>query len=101
MLAIEYALRNPTRVSHLVLMNPAPVSANGLAAVRKADLQRLGPAMDSQQAIVQSAAYQAGDPEAVASRYRIHFQPSLKRPADYERMMTRMRAGFVIPTNWD
>jgi proline iminopeptidase len=93
-LALEYALRNPTRVSHLVLMNPAPVSANELAAVRRAYLQRLGNAMDTQRAIVQSPAYQAGDPEAVAARYRIHFQPSLKRPADYERMMARMRAGF-------
>jgi pimeloyl-ACP methyl ester carboxylesterase len=40
-------------------------------------------------------AYQAGDPETVATRYRIHFQPSLKRPADYERMMARMRTGFI------
>lgn len=30
-LALEYALRHPTRVSHLILMNPAPVSASQLA----------------------------------------------------------------------
>jgi proline iminopeptidase len=94
-LAVEYALRNPTRVSHLILMNPAPVSVSDLADVRKAYLQRLGEAMDRQRAIMASAAYQAGDPEAVASRYRIHFQPSLKRAEDYERMMARMRAGFL------
>jgi len=93
-LAVEYALRNPSRVSQLILMNPAPVSANDLTAVRKAYLERLGQAMDRQRAIVASAAYQAGDPEAVASRYRIHFQPSLRRPEDYEKMMARMRAGF-------
>jgi len=94
-LAVEYALRNPTRVSHLILMNPAPVSVSDLAAVRKTYLERLGEAMDRQRAILASAAYQAGDPEAVATRYRIHFQPSLKRPEDYEKMMARMRAGFV------
>jgi proline iminopeptidase len=94
-LALEYALRNPTRVSHLILTNPAPVSVSDLAAVRKAYLERLGAAMDRQRAIVASAAYQAGEPEAVAARYRIHFLPSLKRPEDYERMMARMRAGFV------
>ena len=94
-LALEYALRNPTRVSHLILMNPAPVSASDLAAVRKAYLERLGAAMDRQRTIVASAAYQSGEPEAVAARYRIHFQPSLKRPGDYERMMARMKAGFV------
>jgi proline iminopeptidase len=94
-LALEYTLRNPKRVSHLILMNPAPVSVSDLASVRKAYLERLGDAMERQRAIVASAAYQAGDPEAVAGRYRIHFQPSLKRPEDYERMMARMRAGFV------
>lgn len=94
-LALEYALRNPTRVSHLILVNPAPVSASDLAAVRRIYLERLGAAMDRQRAIVASAAYQAGEPEAVAARYRIHFQPSLKRPEDYERMMARMKAGFI------
>ena len=94
-LALEYALRNPTRVSRLILMNPAPVSASDLAAVRTVYLERLGAAMDRQRAIMASAAYQSGEPEAVAARYRIHFQPSLKRRDDYERMMARMKAGFV------
>jgi proline iminopeptidase len=76
-------------------MNPAPVSVSDLAAARKAYLERLGEAMARQRAIMVSAAYQAGDPEAVAARYRIHFQPSLKHPEDYERMMERMRAGFL------
>jgi len=94
-LALEYALRNPTRVSQLVLMNPAPVSISDLASVRKAYVERLGAAMDRQRAIMASAAYQAGEPETVAARYRIHFQPSLKRAEDYEKMMARMRAGFI------
>lgn len=93
-LALEYALRHPTRVSHLILMNPAPISAGDLGAVRKAYVERLGEAMERQRAIVASGAYQKGDPEAVSARYRIHFKPSLKRPEDYERMMARMRAGF-------
>ena len=93
-LALEYALRNPTRVSKLILMNPAPVSTTDLAAVRKKYLERLGPAMDRQREIVKSAEYQSGEPSAVAARYRIHFQPSLKRLDDYEKMMARMKAAF-------
>lgn len=94
-LALEYTLRYPTRVSHLILMNPAPASASDVAMLRKAYLQKLGADMDRQRTIVASAAYQDGDPEAVAARYRIHFKPALARPQDYEKLMAAMKAGFV------
>ena len=94
-LALEYALRHPTRVSHLILMNPAPASASDVAVMRKAYLEKLGAEMERQREIVASAAYQAGDPEAVTARYRIHFKPALKRPEDYEKLMATMKAGFT------
>ncbi|HEX6728572.1 MAG TPA: alpha/beta hydrolase [Pyrinomonadaceae bacterium] len=94
-LALEYALRHPTRVSHLILMNPAPASAADLAAFRKTYIEKIGADMDRQRAIVASAAYQAGNPEAVIARYRIHFKPSLARAEDYERLMATMQAAFT------
>ena len=94
-LALEYALRHPARVSHLILMNPAPASARDVAVLRKAYLEKLGTEMDRQRAVVSSTAYQVGDPEAVAARYRIHFKPALTRTEDYEKLMARMRAGFI------
>lgn len=94
-LALEYALRYPTRVSRLILMNPAPASAADLAAFRQVYLQKLGADMDRQRAIVASAAYQEGDPEAVIARYRLHFKPALARREDYERLMATMKAGFI------
>ena len=93
-LALEYALRNPTRVSHLILMNPAPVSASDLAVMRKWYLEKLGPEMDRQKEIVASRAYQEGDPDAVAARYRIHFKPALMRAEHYDKLMARMEAAF-------
>ena len=94
-LALEYALRHPTRVTHLILMNPAPISAADLAAFRKIYVEKLGADMDRQQAIKVSPAYQSGDPEAVTARYRIHFKPSLARAEDYERLMETMHRAFI------
>lgn len=93
-LALEYALRNPTRVSHLILMNPAPASTGDLAASRKIYLQKVGDEMERQRAIIASAAYQSGDPAAVAARYRIHFKPALARDEDYEKLMKTMLEAF-------
>ena len=94
-LALEYALRFPTRVSHLILMNPAPASARDLAEFRKVYVQTIGADMDRHRAIVASAAYRQGDPEAVAARYRLHFKPAVARAEDYEKLMATMKAGFV------
>jgi len=93
-LALEYALRNPSRVSRLVLMNPAPVSASQLAVLRKSYVGQLGSEMDRQREIMASAAYRAGDPDTVAARYRIHFRYGLRQAADYDKLMARMSARF-------
>ncbi len=94
-LALEYALRHPASVSHLILMNPAPASTSDVAVLRKSYLAQLGADMDRQKAIAAGAAYQEGDPEAVIARYRIHFKHALKRPEDYEKLMARMQQAFV------
>jgi proline iminopeptidase len=94
-LALEYALRYPSRVSHLILMNPAPASASDVAVFRKAYAEKLGADLARQQAIVATAAYKEGDPETVAARYRLHFKPALARPEDYEKLMATMKAAFI------
>jgi proline iminopeptidase len=94
LLALEYALRHPARVSRLVLMNPAPVSASQLARLRTSYLAQLGSDMDRQREITASKAYKEGDPDAATERYRIHFKFALRRPVDYEKLMARMAARF-------
>ena len=94
-LALEYALRHPTRVSRLILMNPAPASARDVAVFRKFYLEKIGADMDRQRAIATSAAYQSGDPDAVVARYRIHFKPAFARTEDYEKLMAAMKAAFI------
>jgi proline iminopeptidase len=63
--------------------------------MREFYLERVGGDMDRQREIVASAGYQAGDPEAVTARYRIHFRPALRRTEDYEKLMVTMRAAFI------
>jgi proline iminopeptidase len=94
-LALEYALRYPERVSKLILMNPAPASKADLAIVRDVYLKKLGADRDRQKEIMASPAYQEGDPETVTARYRLHFKPALLRHEDYEKLMARMHEAFI------
>jgi proline iminopeptidase len=95
LLAVEYALRHPDRVSRLILMNPAPVSVADVGLLRRSYVQALGTDMDRQRAIMAGDAYKSGDPDAVTARYRIHFEHALKRREDYEKLMTAMAAAFA------
>lgn len=94
-LALEYVLRHPSRASALLLMNPAPASAADVTEFRKAYRENLGPDMERQRIIMAGSAYQAGDPESVAERYRIHFRRALKRDEDFEQLMATMQAAFT------
>jgi pimeloyl-ACP methyl ester carboxylesterase len=75
-------------------MNPAPASVRDLAVFRDAYARALGADLERQKEIVAGTAYQAGDPDAVVARYRLHFKHALARPADYETLMTAMDAAF-------
>lgn len=94
-LALEYALKYPQRVSQLILMNPAPASSADVGVLRASYLKALGPEMDRQRQIVATAAYKEGDPATNTARYRIHFKPALMRPEHYELLMTKMDAAFA------
>ena len=93
-LALEFAIRHPTRISRLILLNAAPASAADRALLRTAYLEKLGADMDKQREIMATDAYKEGEPGANTARYRIHFKPALVRPEDYERLMARMKAAF-------
>ncbi len=94
-IALEYALKYPERVSHLILMNPGPVSREDYVQLRKDWLEKRPEAMAQRKAIAETTAYKEGDPEAVTAYYRIHFKPALTRSEDYEKLIARMRASFT------
>ncbi len=61
-LALEYALRYPERVSRMILMNPAPASTDDYKQLRKEWLEKRPDDMERRKVISASAAYKEGDP---------------------------------------
>ena len=94
-LALEYAIRHPDRVSHLILMNPALASAADYRQFRKERREKMGADLDRIRAVAATDGYKAGDPDAVVAYYRIHFKAALARPEDYERLMAIMKPSFT------
>jgi len=98
-LALEYALRYPGRVSHMILMNPGPASTDDYQQLKKEWLEKRPEDMERRKAISATAAYKEADPDSVIAYYRIHFKPALARSEDYEKLITRMQASFVRQGN--
>ena len=95
LLALEYAIRHPDHVSRLILMNPGPASAADYRQFRAERIEKLGADLDRLRAAAATDGFKAGDPDAVAAYYRIHFKAALRRREDYERLMTLMRPSFT------
>ena len=96
LLAMEYAVRLPRRVSHLVLMNTAPASPAGALAFRE-ELQRRRSRDQSERmsALRSAPGYQAGDVATDIECYRIHFASAFRRPDQLDRLLARLRSAFT------
>jgi proline iminopeptidase len=95
LLALEYALRHPHRVTHLILMNTAPAAAADYHLFRQARLARSAADGEWLKARAAAADFQAGDPAAVAAYYRVHFRAALRRPEHLDSVIARLRASFT------
>ena len=70
-LAMEYAIRHPDRVSHMILMNTGVASHEDYLLLQQELSRRKAPYREELNALLASAAYKGGDPDAVAQYYRI------------------------------
>jgi proline iminopeptidase len=93
-LAMEYAIRHPNRVSHMILMNTAPASHQGYMLLRQEIGKRLAVHQEKLNTLRSSAKYAEGDPETVAEYYRIRFSTTIKQPEHLESLIENMRASF-------
>jgi proline iminopeptidase len=92
-LAMEYAIRHPGRVTHLVLLNPAPASHEDVQFLRHERRRRWPGDLDQLQALAATDAYREGDPEMVARYYRIHFRATVRAPEQLEEVIRRLQSG--------
>jgi proline iminopeptidase len=99
LLALEYALRHPDRVSHLILLNTAPASHADFLRLRSELAARREPAdAEAMAALAAGEAFRAGDVEADAAYHRLHFKPALHRPELVGEVVSRLRRHFTPET---
>jgi proline iminopeptidase len=94
--AMAYAARHPERVSHLVLLNPAPASRADWVVLAES-LERNRPAADVARLaeVAETPAFREGDAHAEADYYRAHFRMTLRRPDLLEELVGRLRRHFT------
>jgi proline iminopeptidase len=96
LLAATYAIRRPDRVSHLILMNCAPLSHEAALAFRR-HLKRIRSReqLERMAALRSSAGYERGDIDTDLDYYRIHFASAVSDPALLDRLLPRLRSAFT------
>lgn len=97
-LAMEYAVRHPRRLSQLVLMNTAPATHRDLMHFRSERETRQTEVLAKMKTIASTRAYIGGDIGAEAEYYRLHFSAALHRPELVDAVVQRLRAHFA-PTD--
>ena len=85
-LALHYALRHPGRLSHLILLNPAPASHADSELMGQLRRAKRAPRAEEMERIAASDAFQRGEPEAVAAYYRLDFGSTFVHPEDVNRL---------------
>jgi proline iminopeptidase len=95
LLALEYALRHPDRLSHLILANTAPASRNDLLLFQRERRKSARDDLDGKAALAATAPYEAGDLETDAAYYRIHFRAAVRQPELLERVVRSLRSNFT------
>ena len=90
-LALEYALRHPQHVSHLLLLNSAPVSHADLVLFQQERVCNAAEDVEQLRILAATAAYQAGDLQADAAYYRVHFRTAIRDAEQLEQLVARLR----------
>jgi len=95
LLAMEYTIRHPGHVSHLIVMNTAPASRNDFLWLQEERRRTVPEDLALMRALAATAEYAAGDMAIEAEYYRRHFRTTLSDPEHLERLIRRLRSGWT------
>lgn len=98
LLALEYALRHPERVSRLVLLNTAPASYGDFQLFERQLNMREPEDVERMRVLESSPTFEEGDLETRAAYYRLYFQPTLRPPELLDRLSARLYLGWTKET---
>jgi proline iminopeptidase len=95
LLAMEYALRHPERVSHLILLNTAPASHDDCAVfVQERDANAPDDA-ETLRVLAARRGFVEGDLEARSAYYRVYYRATLRSPELLDRLIENLRVGWT------
>lgn len=96
LLAMEYALRHPERVSHLILLNTAPASHDDCTLFqRERDAHDLA-AVETLRALESRPGFAEGDDlEARAAYYRVYFRSTVRSPELLDGLIENLRVAWT------
>jgi proline iminopeptidase len=90
LLAMEYAVRHPERVSHLILLNTAFARGEDRFLFQEERRRKSPDTPALLQALASIPAFQDGDPAAVAAYYRVHFSATVRQPKLLDAVVERV-----------
>jgi proline iminopeptidase len=96
-LAMEYAIHHPARVSQLILLNTGPASHEDYLRFRQERNRRTPEVMVKLKTLSAAPGYANGDREAEAAYYRVHFGPTIRQPENLARLVQSLRVNFSAP----
>jgi proline iminopeptidase len=99
LIAAEYAIRYPARVSHLILMNSAPLSHGSFQSFRS-HLTELRASSDLReiQRLASTVEFRKGEIGVERDFLRLHFKPTVRDSSLLEEIVGRLRVHFTSET---
>jgi proline iminopeptidase len=95
LLAMEYALRYPERVSRLILLNTAPASHDDCVLFEQ-ERDAMDPeAVETLRALESRPGFAEGDLDIRAAYYRIYYGVTLRSPELLDRLIEKLRVGWT------